>query len=385
MSKSADHFATICAQALHYIDRSTGGVTPPIQPSTTYSRDANYDLIGGIAYSRDENPIYPVVEKVLCALEGGGDALLFGSGIAAIAAAFSPLSVGEHIVVQRRMYFAAREFVEVYAPRRGWRVSWFEAGDLEGLKAAIIPGETVAVWAECPANPTWEILDIVAAAELAHAAGAQLYIDATAAPGIIQPTLELGADVVMHSATKYLNGHSDVIAGALICHPERVEDERWQAMKHDRHASGAVLGPFEAWLLLRGMRTLDVRLERAAANAAKIANHLAEHPAVEGVHYPGHPSHPQYDVAKRQMRGNYGGMLSFRVTGGAPEALNVIKACKRIISSTSIGGVESLIEHRPTIEGPASRLPENLIRLSVGIEHVDDLINDLDQALATIG
>jgi len=240
-------------------------------------------------------------------------------------------------------------------------------------------GETRLVWIETPSNPTWDVIDIEAAAEAAHSAGAMLAVDSTVATPVLTRPVEHGADLVMHSATKYLNGHGDVVAGALVT---ARRDEFWDQLAEQRHSGGAIAGSFEAWLLQRGMRTLFMRVRQASESALRIARDLEGHPALEAILYPGLASHPGHSVARRQMHGGFGGMLSLRVRGGADAALAVAGKCEVFIRATSLGGVESLIEHRYSIEGPASPIPPDLLRLSIGAEAVEDLIEDLRQALS---
>lgn len=371
---------TAIAQGLHYSDPHTGAVMPPIHPATTYARDAGHELINPAhGYSRDQNPTYLLAESMLARLEGGREALLFASGMAAATAVFRALKPGDHVVVPKVMYWGLRHWAADFCNTWGIALSEFDANDDDALAAAIRPGETRLVWVETPSNPLWEITDIAAAAELAHAAGASLAVDSTVATPVHTRPLTLGADIVMHSATKSLNGHSDVLAGALVV---REPDALWARIAHERGEGGAVAGPFEAWLLQRGMRTLFVRVERASANALAIARHFDGHPAVSRVLYPGLPSAPRHAVACRQMQGGFGAMLSLRVAAGEQAALAACGRCRVFTRATSLGGVESLIEHRASIEGSGTPAPPDLLRLSVGIEAVDDLIEDLEQALS---
>lgn len=377
--KLSDRLATLFAGACHLDDPHTGAVVPPVEPATTYSRDANYaHRRQGVSYSRDENPGYLPAETVLREAEGGAAALLFASGMAAATAVFQSLRPGAHVVVPEIMYHGLRHWIEDFCRRFGIGVDMFHPADHDGIGRAIRKGETRLVWIETPANPTWEVTDIAAAAEVAHAAGAKLAVDSTVATPILTRPIEHGADIVMHSATKYLNGHSDVVAGALVF---REAGEDYRAARFQRVNGGAVLGPFEAWLLLRGMRTLHLRVQRACESALRIATHFERHPAVHEVRYPGLASHPGHAVAIRQMTGGYGGMLSLLVKGDANAARGIATRTRLFRTATSLGGVESLIEHRATIEGPNSPVPPNLLRLSVGIESADDLIADLERAL----
>jgi len=369
---------TRIAQLCHYIDKVSGGITPPVHLSTTYARDAGYELIGGQSYARSGSPTCDHVEHIACELDGGADALLFGSGMAAITSLFETLSTGQHIVAPSIMYHGAQDWFRRLSEKRGIGLTLFDATDPNGLANAIRPGETTIVWIETPLNPTWDIIDIQAAAICAHDAGAVLGVDCTVAPPMTTRALDLGADIVFHAATKYMNGHSDVMAGILVT---RDDDERWQEIKTIRTLMGGISGPFEAWLLLRGMRTLFVRFDKASENALKIAQHFENHDAIERVLYPGLESHPGHEIAGRQMSNGFGGMLSILVKGGRDKARQVATRTKLFIPATSLGGVESLIEHRIIAEGPHSQVAPNLLRLSVGIEDPDDLIGDLEQAL----
>jgi len=369
---------SMVVQACHYIDAVTGGISTPIQPSTTFARDREYQPIGDYSYSRSENPTYAVLEQVCAQLDGGAQARCFASGMAAITAVFETVNSGEHIVAPRIMYHGAQDWLRRISEKRAIGLSLFDASDPEDLQRAVQPGKTTLVWIETPVNPTWEIIDIAAAAAIAHQAGAMLAVDSTVAPPVTTRALDHGADIVFHSATKYYNGHSDVVAGILVT---RELDQRWQEIKLVRQLAGAVLGPFEAWLLLRGMRTLFLRFERASTSALKIAQHFENHSGLEKVLYPGLQSHPGHQIAKRQMINGFGGMLSFMLKGDASKGRQLASRTNLFLPATSLGGVESLIEHRATVEGPHSVVPENLVRLSVGIENCDDLIADLEQAL----
>lgn len=374
---------TLTAQVLHRIDAATGSVVPPIYPATTYARDERYALLAGLEYSRDDNPTALLPEQLLARLEGGAQALLFTSGMTAATAAIQcALAPGGHLVASRAMYHGLRTWLREWAPAWQVAVSFVDATDLDALRGAVRPGQTRLLWIETPANPTWDVVDLAGAAEIAHAAGALLAVDSTAATPVHTQPISLGADLVMHSATKFLNGHSDVLAGALVT---AREDEAWARLRRHRRQHGAVLGPFEAWLLLRGLRTLFLRVEKASRSAATLAERLAAHPAVERVLYPGLPSHPNHAVAARQMQGGFGAMLSLLVRGDAAAALAVAAQVRVFLRATSLGGVESLLEHRASVEGPGSLAPPNLLRLSIGIEAADDLWDDLRQALSSLG
>lgn len=371
--------ATLSAQALGWLDPATNAVAPPIHPSTNYARDENYEKVGNRGYTRDENPTYEQLEALLAALEKGPDAMVFGSGMAAATTVMMSLSPGDHVVAPSVMYFGLRNWLTNVGRHWGLEVDFVPPGDLVALANAVQKDKTRLVWIETPCNPTWTVTDIEAAGEIAHAAGARLGVDSTVATPVLTNPLTLGADIVMHSGTKYLNGHGDVLAGALIT---AREDDAWERMKYLRFENGGMLGAFEAWLLLRGMRTLHLRVARSSDSALQIADHFDGHAHVTDVLYPGLPTHPGHDVAARQMTDGFGGMMSIRVKGGAAAALKTATALKLFVTATSLGGVESLVEHRATVEGADSPVPDDLLRLSVGIEDVGDLIADLEQALA---
>lgn len=370
--------STLAAQAMGWLDPASNAVIPPIQPSTTYARDENYQKVGGHGYTRDENPTYEQAEALLAALEEGHAARLFSSGMAAATTALLALAPGDHVIAPSVMYYGLRQWLLEVGRHWGLAVDFVPPGDIAAIAAAIRPSLTKLVWVETPCNPTWGITDIAAAADVAHAAGAKLAVDSTVATPVLTRPLTLGADLVMHSATKFLNGHSDVLAGVLVT---ARDDAWWQRIHSLRHQNGAMLGPFEAWLLLRGMRTLYLRVARSCESALALARHFDGDRRLEEVLYPGLPGHPGHSVAAAQMIGGFGGVLSIRVAGGAKAALEVAKAVKLFVPATSLGGVESLIEHRATAEGPTSSVPVDLLRLSIGIEDTGDLIGDLEQAL----
>ena len=373
------HPATVAAQALGWTDAATGAVVLPVHVATTFQRDPDNRYRRGRSYGRADNPTYDQPQALLTALEGGVDLLLFSSGMAAAAAVFQSLPRGAHIVAPNVMYWGLRNWLKNFVEDWGVTADFVDATSLDAMRAAIRPGQTRLVWIETPANPLWSVTDIAGAAEIAHAAGALLAVDSTAATPVLTRPLALGADLVMHSATKYLNGHSDVIAGSLTT---ARKDAFWERLVAMRSGGGAILGGFEAFLLLRGMRTLFARVERACHSAQQIAETLAAHPRIEEVLYPGLPTHPGHATAARQMAGGFGGMLSIRIKGGAEAAIAVAAGVELWQRATSLGGVESLIEHRASIEGEGSPVPPDLLRLSVGIEHPQDLIAALDAALA---
>ena len=373
---------TIAAQALGWIDEQTRAITPPIHMSSTYLRDTDNQYRSGRAYARADNPAFDQAERVIAELEGGAQGALFASGMAAATAVFQSLAPGDHVLAPKVMYWSLRNWLMNFATNWGLQVELVDMTDAAAVHSALQPGKTRLVWVETPANPLWSVTDIAATAALAHQAGARLAVDSTVATPVFTRPIEHGADLVMHAGTKYLNGHSDLIAGVLVT---REDDDFWKRVKTVRAQVGGTLGSFEAWLLLRGMRTLYLRVRAASAGAQRIAEHFAQHELVSAVLYPGLPGSPGHDVAARQMRGGFGGMLSIRVKGdaGSGEAAAIATAAHVTVwkRATSLGGTESLIEHRASVEGAGTPAPADLLRLSVGIEDAGDLIADLEQAL----
>ena len=369
---------TIAAQALGLVEPTTKAVVPPLHLATTFVRDPDNQYRSGYAYGRPDNATTRHAEAVLAALEEAHEAALFGSGMAAATAIVLALPSPSHIVASQVMYWAFRHWLASEAPRLGHRVDFVDSTDLVAVAAAMQPGITRLVYVETPGNPLWTISDIAAIAGLAHAAGALVAVDSTVATPVFSRPLRLGADLVMHSASKYLNGHSDVIAGAVAA---AAPGAAWERIKTMRTQFGAVIGPFEAWLLLRGLRTLDIRVRTQAATAMLIATRLARHARLTHVLYPGLDQHPGHAVAARQMTGGFGAMLSIRIAGGERAAIAAAAQVRLWKRATSLGGVESLIEHRASVEGAHSPCPPDLLRLSVGLEDPDDLLGDLDQAL----
>ena len=370
---------SLAAQAMGKIDAATRAVIPPIHVSTTYIRDEDNAYSSGFVYGRPDNDTVHEAQSVLAMLEeADAGALLFGSGMAAATAVFQALSPGDHVVASRIMYWALRAWLASDAARWGIAVDFVETDDLAAVRAAVKPGVTKLVWVETPANPLWSITDIAAVAAIAREAGARLAVDSTCASPVHTRPLTLGADIVMHSATKVLNGHSDVVAGVLCA---RADDEFWGRIRTIRARQGGILGPFEAYLLMRGLRTLHVRQERQSASALELAARLSAHPLVARVLYPGLPQHPGHDIAARQMQDGFGYMLSIQVAGGETAAIGAAGRVRLYKRATSLGGVESLIEHRASIEGAGSPCPPDLLRLSTGLEDVEDLYADLDAAL----
>ena len=370
--------ATLSAQALGWIDERTRAVIPPLHVATTFIRDEDNQYRAGYDYARDGHPAFDQGEALLKALEGGAACRLFASGMTAATTAFLALKPGDHVVAPKVMYWGLRRWLQGFAKEWGLTVDFVDASSPQAIAEGVRPGVTKLVWIETPANPVWTITDVAAAAKIAHDAGAKLAVDNTVPTPILTKPIELGADLVMHSATKYINGHSDVMAGALIT---AMDDEYWQRIAACRTSLGGTIEPFAAWLLVRGCRTLALRVERSSRSAATIAEHFSRHPKIEAVLYPGLATHPGHDIAARQMKGGFGGMLSIRVRGGEAAAIAAAARVRLWKRATSLGGVESLIEHRASVEGAGSPAPLDLLRLSAGIEDVGDLIDDLEQAL----
>ncbi|MFT8243764.1 trans-sulfuration enzyme family protein [Roseomonas sp. BN140053] len=354
-------------------DPATGALAVPIHPAVTFARDPDGALRSPIGYGREGQDNLRRVEALLAALEGGADALLFPSGSAAATNLLLTLRPGDHLLLQRGMYYEFLDWIGRYAAAHGIALDQVDPSDPAALAAALRPGRTRLVWIETPSNPHWRSIDIAAVAALSRPAGATLLVDSTAATPVLTRPIEHGADLVLHSATKALNGHDDVMAGALVC---ARADPAWDALRALRYASGAVPAAAEAWLLLRGMRTLALRVGRASHSAARLAAALDGHPALERVLYPGLPADPGHAVAARQMRGGFGGLLSLQLRGGPPAAGRAAAALTLFHRATSFGSCSSLAEWRAN--GPA---PE-LLRLSVGLEDPAELLADLQQALA---
>jgi cystathionine gamma-synthase len=370
--------STLAAQALGRIDEATRAVTPPLHVTTTFIRDPDNLYRSGNIYGRADNETVREGEAVVAALEGAASALLLGSGMSAAIALFLALGPGAHVIAPTVMYWSLRNWLVKEGPAFGLDVDLVAADDLDQIAAAMKPGRTKLIWLETPSNPLWSVSDIAGVAKIAHQAGAKLAVDSTCATPVLTRPLALGADVVMHSATKYLNGHSDVLAGVLAF---AAEDELSARVRQIRAAHGLILGPFEAFLLIRGMRTLDLRVRAACQSAMDLAQRLSNHSGVAAVLYPGLPTHPGHELARRQMKGGFGGMLSIRARGGEAAAIAAAARVTLWKRATSLGGVESLIEHRASIEGLGSPCPPDLLRLSVGVEDIEDLWRDIDQAL----
>ena len=370
---------TLAVRAGHAVDPSTGAVTPPIHLSTTFEREPDGSYRQGHVYARTSNPTRQALETALAALEGGASAIAFASGLAATNAVFQVLAPGDHVIVPEDAYYGTLRLVrEVFGP---WGLE-HDACDMSDLAAVerLLRPTTKVVWVETPSNPLLRVVDVAALATLAHRVGARCVVDNTWATPLLQRPLELGADVAMHSTTKYLGGHSDLIGGALVLH---ADDDLAARLRTLQGLGGAIPSPFDCWLLMRGIRSLPWRMRGHCQNAAAVARFLADHPAIERVHYPGLPSHPGHAIAARQMR-DFGGMMSIQLRGGEQTAIDLTNRLRLFTRATSLGGPESLIEHRASVEGPTTISPRNLLRVSVGLEHVDDLIEDLDRALETL-
>ncbi|MFB8780628.1 cystathionine gamma-synthase [Streptomyces albogriseolus] len=376
----SQHFETLAIHAGNTADPLTGAVVPPIYQVSTYKQDGVGGLRGGYEYSRSANPTRTALEENLAALEGGRRGLAFASGLAAEDCLLRTLlAPGDHVVIPNDAYGGTfRLFAKVVAR---WGVEWSVAdtSDPAAVRAAITP-KTKVIWVETPSNPLLGITDIASVAQVARDAGARLVVDNTFATPYLQQPLALGADVVVHSLTKYMGGHSDVVGGALVT----ADAELGEELAFHQNAMGAVAGPFDSWLVLRGTKTLSVRMDRHSENATRVADMLTRHPRVTSVLYPGLPDHPGHEVAAKQMRA-FGGMISFRVEGGEQAAVEVCNRAKVFTLGESLGGVESLIEHpgrmtHASVAGSQLEVPADLVRLSVGIENVDDLLEDLQQA-----
>jgi cystathionine gamma-synthase len=360
----------------HEIDPGTGAISPPIYLSTTYERDPDGGYPKGYVYTRLDNPNRQSLEKAVAGLEKGGPAAAFSSGLAAIMAVLQALATGDHVVASQDLYHGTTRILkELFGPW-GLQATFVDTTDPGQVAGALQPN-TKLIFLETPSNPTLKITDIRETVAIARKAGARTVFDNTWATPVLQRPLELGADLVVHSTTKYFGGHSDVLGGIVV---GRQDDEFFQRLRFIQQIGGAVPSPFDCWLVLRGLQTLPYRIKNHNDNCQQVADFLVNHPQVQRVYYPGLADHPGHAVAAGQMNG-YGGMLSFQVQGDRQAALAVTAKVLVIKRATSLGGVESLIEHRASIEGPASKTPDNLLRLSVGLENAADLIDDLDNAL----
>jgi cystathionine gamma-synthase len=371
------HPGTLAVHAGNAPDEATGAVAPPIHLATTFRHGAAGERIAGYEYQREGNPTNDRLREALMALEGGEEAITFASGMAAMTTLLECLPNGARVLFPDDCYSGLRMLFQEFLPERGITAQVVDMADLDAVRDACA-GALSMLWVETPSNPRMKVADIAALAEIGHAAGAIVAVDNTFATPLLQRPLALGADIAMHSTTKYFGGHSDVLGGALVF---ARRDALAARVAHRLHVTGAVLAPFSAWLTLRGCRSLGARMAMHCASARKVAAFLASHPAIERVNYPGLSSHPGHAIAARQMR-DFGGMLSIEVHGGREAALAAASRLRLFTNATSLGGCESLVEHRASVEGPNPRAPQNLLRISVGLEDADDLVADLAQALA---
>ena len=367
---------TLAVHAGRSIDPSSGAVTPPIHLSTTFERSPSGDYPLGFSYSREDNPNRRMLEQCLAALEGGKEALVLPSGLAVLTAVLQGLEPGDHIIVPEDVYYGLRQVLRTVFAKWPLEVTYVDMTDLKAVRSALRPA-TRLVWVETPSNPLLKISDLAGIAEIARKANAISICDGTFTTPVVQRPFECGIDMVMHSTTKYLGGHSDVVGGALVT---RFDNYLFERVRNSQRYGGAVPSPFDCWLILRGVSTLSCRMRAHLENAGAVAAYLRGHPAVEKVHYPGLPDHSGHELASRQMAG-FGGMLSFQVRGGREQAMAAAANLRLFTRATSLGGPHSFVEHRASIEGPGTKTPQNLLRLSAGLENAADLIADLDQAL----
>ena len=377
--KQKKHPESLIATALSWVDKETDAMGAPIRPSTSFLRNPAELDRAGRTFSRDDNPTYLQPESLINQLEGGAGCLLFASGMSAMTSVFHTLNPGDHVVLPLNVYSGLRDWLNRHGKRWGIEVLFLKNYNSASVSNSLIPGKTKLVWIETPSNPTMEVTDIRAISAVAHAAGALVAIDNTVSTPVLTQPINHGADVVLHSGSKYLNGHGDLIAGALIVAPG--QEKLLKDIQGIRNDYGGILGTFEAWLLLRGMRTLSLRVKAASASALELAKYLNTHKKVTKVNYPGLESHSGYDIASRQMHNGYGGMLSFQVKGGEAEAKAIASRTRLIRQAISFGSPDTVIEHRASMEGKDSPTPSDLLRLSVGLEHIDDLLYDLRKAL----
>jgi cystathionine gamma-synthase len=375
---------TLAVHAGHTVDPATGAVSSPIHLSTTFERDAEGTYSRGFMYTRNNNPNRQALEQGISALEGGAAAAAFASGTGASMSIFQALAPGDHVLAHVDAYYGTSRLLREMFLRWGLDVSFVDMSDLRAVEKAL-RSKTKLAWMETPSNPLLKIVDLAAVAQIAHGVGAICVCDNTWAPTVQRP-FELGADLILHSTTKYFGGHCDVLGGIVVA---KIENDLFQRIRSIQYEGGAVPSPFDCWLILRGMRTLPWRMRAHSENAMKVADFLCRHPKVTRVHYPGLKSHPGHETAAKQMSIHstgaqdklFGGMLSLEVKDGRDAAMSAAAKTKIFTRATSLGGVESLIEHRASIEGAGTTSPEGLLRLSIGLENADDLIEDLDQAL----
>jgi cystathionine gamma-synthase len=366
---------TLAVHAGQQIDSATGAVSPPIHLSTTFERDVDGAYSRGFMYTRNNNPNRQALEEGISVIEGGAAAAAFASGSGATMSILQSLAPGDHVLAHVDAYYGTTRLLREIFVRWGLKADFVDMSDLAAVKKALRPNTKLA-WMETPSNPLLKIVDLAAISKIVHEAGALCVCDNTWAP-VLQRPFDLGADFVMHSTTKYFGGHCDVLGGAVVA---KQDNDLFKRIRGIQYEGGAVPSPFDCWLILRGVRTLPWRMRAHSANATKVAESLSKHRNVERVHYPGLATHPGHDIAKKQMS-MFGGMLSLEVKGGRDAAMKVANRTKIFTRATSLGGVESLVEHRASIEGPGTQSPEGLLRLSIGLENADDLIEDLNQAL----
>ncbi|MFC3195255.1 trans-sulfuration enzyme family protein [Marinicella sediminis] len=372
------HFETRAIQATEPHEDQTGSVANAIYPSTTFKRETDGSYQSGFIYTRDDNPNRQLLEQALAELEGGSRAFAFASGMAAISAMLQTLQCGDHVILPDDAYYSVHAAAKEVFERWGLTHSLVDMTDLNAVRSAINE-QTRLIWLESPSNPLLKVSDIRTVTQLAHQHNALCVVDNTWCTPVLQQPLALGADAVMYSTTKYFGGHSDCLSGALVLNPKAPE-ELTTRLKHIQKLSGAVPSPFDCWLITRGIKTLKLRLMQQTTNASQLAGFLDQHPAIDAVHYPGLTSHPQHAIAAAQMTHGFGAMMSVQYADKA-SSMALTGRLKLFTAATSLGGVESLIEHRKSVEGDASLTPDNLLRISVGIEHIDDLIADWTDAL----
>ncbi|MFD3274941.1 trans-sulfuration enzyme family protein [Aquirufa echingensis] len=368
---------TLAIHATHLQDETAASIAPPVFLTTTFERSEDGSYPKGHMYSRNSNPNRDALEKGLAQLEGGKIAFVFGSGLAAVSAVFQCMKSGDHVLMPNVGYYASYKLAEEIMGPWGLQVSQVDMTNLAAIEAAIQP-ETKLIWVETPANPLLTLSDIEAICKIAHAHNILVGVDNTLTSPILQNPIQFGADIVMHATTKYIGGHSDVLGGAVIFKEASAWSER---VKRVQILMGATQNPLDCYLLARGLKTLPLRMREHSKNALELATHLEKHPGIEQVHYPGLPSNPNYDLAIKQMPNGQSGMISIQIKGDEAKARKVANRLQLFQQATSLGGVESLVEHRRSIEGPESKTPGNLLRLSIGLEHVEDLWEDLNQAI----
>ncbi len=370
-------FETLAIQSTQILDKATGAVSTPINLSTTFEREIDGSYRSGFVYSREANPNRQLLENSIALLENGAVGFAFSSGMAAIAALVNTLRPGSHILIPHDVYYGTLKMLNAIFKTKGIAFDTVVMADLKAVKKAIQP-KTALIWVETPSNPLLNISDIKTISKMARKAGAICAVDNTWPSPVLQRPLDLGAEVVMHSTSKYFGGHSDVLGGCLVV---KNRGKLTEQLKEIQILTGGVPSPFECWLVTRGIKTLYLRVMQQTKNAFRLAKFLNQHPKIERVNYPGLKSHPQHQLAQKQMTGGFGAMLSIQIIGDAQNAMQLTGRLKLFTTATSLGGVESLVEHRKSIEGPNSPTPDNLLRISVGLENVDDLIADWKQAL----